>query len=1053
MKKIISILTIFFILIQFIIPINYPIFAEELVNITFEDENLYTNLKNKLPSGYITSYDDTSLTLTMSQDKIDSVTEIKLSRNGNSSILPVSKLNGIEYFKNLEHLNLSMHNIEDISKLSQLTNLNHLELMNNKITNVDALRNLTNLNYLVLSGNKLQIENLDFLSNLTNLETLYLNFDNYGALSVDVDLSDISALRNLTKLKTLSISGSNLEDISPLENLTSLESIHFGYNKINNLNPISNLTNLKSFSISRNSFDGEYTVPITNIDALSNLNKLRSLKLMHIQVEDLDALSGLTNLQSLEVSYDRNLTNIDGISNLTNLTWLELTHNSLKDITALRNLINVENLYIYGNEIEDISCLERLTKLEELRAYSNHIKDMSVINNFTEMYQLMVYNQTIEVKTDSRTVNLPPILLQAKEEGSIFYTESDYTLSNCTLSGDKKSVILDEGVSHAEVLIPSGELHNVKLVIDYEGPLFGATVAYSTTEITNQNITVTITANEEMNEVEGWTLSGDKKVLTKTYVANAEEDVIISNLTGESQTKHIQVNNIDKVAPEASENYSTKQITNEDVTVTITANEEIREVEGWTLSGDKKILTKIYTANKNESVTVYDLAGNTTTVNIDVANIDKIAPEIEVNYSTTTSTNQDVTVTITANEEMRALEGWTLSENKKVLTKTYTANKDENVTVSDLAGNNQSTQISVSNIDKVAPEAETNYSITTTTNQDVVVTITTNEQVKGIEGWTLSEDKKVLTKTYTTNGEETVTVSDLAGNSVEKNIKVNNIDKNGPNATVSYSTTLKTNQDVTVTITANEEIKEVEGWTLSEDKKVLTKVYTTNNEEDFSIFDLVGNSQSVHINVNNIDRTAPEVDASYSTEQKTNEDVTVTITANEEIKEVEGWTLSEDKTKLTKVFTKNSEETVKVSDLAGNSVEKNIKVNNIDKTGPELEVTYSTTLKTNEDITVTIKANEEIKEVEGWTLSEDKTKLTKVFTKNGEEEVTVYDLVGNKTKVKVSVTNITKAAKADEYQNKLPNGGMRTIISISIISLILLAFISYRKNKDFKGIR
>ena len=64
-------------------------------------------------------------------------------------------------------------------------------------------------------------------------------------------------------------------------------------------------------------------------------------------------------------------------------------------------------------------------------------------------------------------------------------------------------------------------------------------------------------------------------------------------------------------------------MTKDNVTVTIRANEEIQEVAGWTLSSDKKILTKEYSENTRETITIKDLAGNETQVAIEVDNIEK----------------------------------------------------------------------------------------------------------------------------------------------------------------------------------------------------------------------------------------------------------------------------------------------------------------------------------------------------------------------------------------------------------------------------------------------
>ena len=145
-------------------------------------------------------------------------------------------------------------------------------------------------------------------------------------------------------------------------------------------------------------------------------------------------------------------------------------------------------------------------------------------------------------------------------------------------------------------------------------------------------------------------------------------------------------------------NYSTVNPTNEDVQVTIISDDELQNISGWSKSSDGKILSKKYSQNIEESLTVKDLIGNEKNINILIANIDKIAPNINVNYSTEELTNENVLVTITANEKIQNIEGWTKSADEKILTKEYSENKEENIVVKDLAGNETIVNIKISNI-------------------------------------------------------------------------------------------------------------------------------------------------------------------------------------------------------------------------------------------------------------------------------------------------------------------------------------------------------------------
>ena len=79
----------------------------------------------------------------------------------------------------------------------------------------------------------------------------------------------------------------------------------------------------------------------------------------------------------------------------------------------------------------------------------------------------------------------------------------------------------------------------------------------------------------------------------------------------------------------------------------------------------------------------------------------------------------------------------------------------------------------------------------------------------------------------------------------------------------------------------------------------------------------------------------------------------------------------------------------------------------LDRTPPKLDISYSTKDITNGDVLVTIKCNEKIKNIDGWSISEDKQTLTKIYETNKTEEIEVSDLAGNKTIVTVNVTGAT----------------------------------------------
>ncbi len=121
---------------------------------------------------------------------------------------PIRDIGGLEYFKNLESLDLSFHAVADITPLAGLKKLTSLSLSNNPVTDISPLAGLTNLKVLILTGCKAQ----DYapLAKLVNLDFLMLDH---------ATIADVSPLASLTKLKHLYLTGSPINNYFPLSDI------------------------------------------------------------------------------------------------------------------------------------------------------------------------------------------------------------------------------------------------------------------------------------------------------------------------------------------------------------------------------------------------------------------------------------------------------------------------------------------------------------------------------------------------------------------------------------------------------------------------------------------------------------------------------------------------------------------------------------------------------------------------------------------------------------------------------------------------------------------
>jgi internalin A len=262
------------------------------------------------------------------------------------------------------------------------------------ISDISALANLTNLQTLNLSGNS--ISDIGALANLTNLTELNLSGNKI--------ISDISALRNLTNLQTLNLSNNNISDIGALASLTNLQTLYLSNNNISDISALGGLTNLTELDWSYNkniSIGALANLPnlqtldlsgngIISIGELGSLPNLQTLNLSSNNISDISALGNLTNLQTLNWSYNK-IIYISTLRNLTNLQTLNLSGNNISDISALRSLTNLQTLktlHLSGNKISDISALANLTNLQTLDLSGNGISDISALESLTNLKTL-----------------------------------------------------------------------------------------------------------------------------------------------------------------------------------------------------------------------------------------------------------------------------------------------------------------------------------------------------------------------------------------------------------------------------------------------------------------------------------------------------------------------------------------------------------------------------------------------------------------------------------------------------------------------------------------
>lgn len=473
-KKILIIFIAIALIMGISVIINATTFDNPVI-IGFEDEMLYEKIKLELDSNGIKKYqlnkDDSTignLQIKLEEKDLKSITSLDLQGVTGSQI---ANLSGIEDFTNLEELNLSGNAITNMDTVPQLLNLVSLNMSGNDLnTNEDVLNtisSLTNLRTLNLANTKLN--NLNALSNLNKLVNLILSGN---------QINDFSPIIGFVTINKLDISNnSSFVTLGPITSLQELKELNISYTGLTSLDGIDSFLQLEKLYASnitglqkdKNRLDSLYSVDEDKIAYLSNLKVLDLSSSGITETKDSTgkviqsanqapiAFDKLAKLPSLEELYLENMgiSSLNGIVNLKNLKILDLANNKI-DSDELENLITTKDevvqtedvlkaskIELQDNEIIDISIFASYPgDIQYLDLSRNHIYNTQPLLKHSLSEKLYLKDQDIAFSIYDKAVNvdhyiiLPEIFKSNKIEGSLVYSEDDYTLTGLTLNNE-----------------------------------------------------------------------------------------------------------------------------------------------------------------------------------------------------------------------------------------------------------------------------------------------------------------------------------------------------------------------------------------------------------------------------------------------------------------------------------------------------------------------------------------------------------------------------------------------------------------------------------------
>ncbi|WP_197277547.1 carboxypeptidase regulatory-like domain-containing protein [Bacillus sp. FJAT-27245] len=291
-----------------------------------------------------------------------------------------NKLNDIKdihQLNNLLELNLNVNEISTIPPLTQLTSLETVQLSRNEITDVQVFKHLKRVKWIDITGNPLNTkkQNINILEEL-DTRGVYIDFNSYDnnpikfadpkleqAISQFLNLPTPIKKGDIRHIEFLDLTNKGIANLKGLEDATALQVIHLNFNPLTNIDALKNLNQLNWVEINRvtlNSNSMETIQFLQGNDVYVDFDANYNSEL--VQFEDQNLEDAISEYYSIPTPLTK--------GDLQKIEYLFLS-NGIKKLKGLEHATNLIGLYIDGNSI---------TKIDELMDL-NHLKEVSIKRN------------------------------------------------------------------------------------------------------------------------------------------------------------------------------------------------------------------------------------------------------------------------------------------------------------------------------------------------------------------------------------------------------------------------------------------------------------------------------------------------------------------------------------------------------------------------------------------------------------------------------------------------------------------------------------------------
>lgn len=194
-------------------------------------------------------------------------------------------------------------------------------------------------------------------------------------------------LRKMTRMTEVNVSGNvTISDLNPLSELSDLRSLDCSYTNVSDINPIRNLNKIKELNIGNSR--------ITDISNLKYANVVHIFKADNIKIDDISVVSFFDDLTNLSIA-NTEVSDIYPLSGCTNISTLDLSGTNVSDLSPLRNLLKLHDLDISNTPVSDLSPIQDLVNLHFINLDNSNVTDLSPLSNLERLNEVNFSNTKV----------------------------------------------------------------------------------------------------------------------------------------------------------------------------------------------------------------------------------------------------------------------------------------------------------------------------------------------------------------------------------------------------------------------------------------------------------------------------------------------------------------------------------------------------------------------------------------------------------------------------------------------------------------------------------